>query len=98
MDHHNLAELVDALVRLLVVTFSGLSLWLGWRLVCPRHTKNGHSTQHITLRSVPGRIVLVIFAVYLVGFGSYLLVAIFSVQQNGKSIGLPPIFLETKAP
>lgn len=81
LDHHSLAELVDSLERLLVVTFAGLCLWFGWRLVCPTRSMNGLSSPRITWQSMLGRAALGLFAVYFIGFGSFLLVTVFASQQ-----------------
>ncbi|MQX25503.1 hypothetical protein GHJ84_32170 [Sinorhizobium meliloti] len=86
MDHHSLAELIRALERLLVVAFAGLSLWFGWRLVCPPRSMNGPSSLRDTWQSMLGRLALGLFAVYFIVFGSFLLVTVFASQQMGSAL------------
>ncbi|WP_153408343.1 hypothetical protein [Sinorhizobium meliloti] len=86
MDHHSLTELIHALERLLVVAFAGLSLWFGWRLVCPPRSMNGLSSLRDTWQSMLGRLALGLFAVYFIGFGSFLLVTVFASQQMGSAL------------
>ncbi len=86
MDYHSLAELIHALERLLVVAFAGLSLWFGWKLVCPLRSMNGLSSLRATWQSMLGCLALGLFAVYFIGFGSFLLVTAFASQQTGGAL------------
>lgn len=81
MLDQSLTDLVYSLERLLVVMFAGLCLWFGWRLVCPTRSKNGLSSPRITWQTMVGRVALGLFAVYFIGFGSFLLVTVFASEQ-----------------
>lgn len=81
MLDQSLTDLVYSLERLLVVAFAGLCLWFGWRLVCPTRSMNGISSPRITWQTMLGRVALGFFAVYFIGFGSFLLVTVFASQQ-----------------
>ncbi|MGO7904930.1 hypothetical protein AB9E09_09695 [Rhizobium leguminosarum] len=95
MDHHNLAELIHACERLLIVGFAGLSMWLGWLLICPLRNTNGFSSAGSNWQRLLRGITPGLFAIYFVAFGSFLLVAAFFPHQvNQLTVGFAAISVE----
>lgn len=95
MDHHNLAELIHACERLLIVGFAGLSLWFGWRLVCPFRNTNGFSFAGNNWQRLVRGIMSALFAIYFVAFGSFMLAAAFFPHQAEQiALGFDPSSME----